>query len=92
MPAKNHTTSGDKKINEKLTMRELGNLYQGVGVLNCDSCERMARAEEAIENSEKRVESMEKKLDKFQYWFMGLMGTSILSLLLLVVNMLDKKG
>lgn len=59
---------------------------------DCTSCERMAKAEEAIENLEKRGETMEKKLDKFQYWFMGLMGTSILSLLLLVVNLLDKKG
>ena len=52
----------------------------------------MARMEEANDNTEKRVESMEKKVDGYQRWFMGLMGTSILSLLLLVFNLLDKKG
>lgn len=59
---------------------------------DCTACERMAKSEEAIENLEKRGEVMEKKLDKFQYWFMGLMGTSILSLLLLVANLLERKG
>jgi len=50
----------------------------------------MAKAETAIENLEERSRVMEKKLDKFQYWFMGLMGTSILSLILLVANLLSK--
>lgn len=59
---------------------------------DCTSCERMAKAETAIENLEERGRVMEKKLDRFQYWFMGLMGTSILSLVLLVANLLDKKG
>ena len=59
---------------------------------DCISCERMAKAETAIENLEERGRVMEKKLDRFQYWFMGLMGTSILSLILLVANLLDKGG
>jgi hypothetical protein len=52
----------------------------------------MAKAETAIENLEERGRVMEKKLDKFQYWFMGLMGTSVLSLILLVANLLNKGG
>ena len=54
--------------------------------------ERLTRTETEIKNLQEGAVRMEKKLDRFQYWFMGLMGTSILSLLLLVVNLLEKKG
>ena len=60
--------------------------------MDCRSCERMAKSETAIEKLEERGKVMEKKLDKFQYWFMGLMGTSILSLFLLVISLLSNKG
>ena len=60
--------------------------------MNCESCERMTRAETEITNLKEGADRMEKKLDRFTYWFMGLMGTSILSLMLLVANLLEKKG
>lgn len=46
----------------------------------CQSCERMAKAEEAIENLEGRSKSMEKKLDTFQLWFIGILASSLLTL------------
>jgi hypothetical protein len=52
----------------------------------------MAKAETAIENLEERSRAVEKKLDRFQIWFMSLMGTSIVSLILLVANLLNKGG
>lgn len=54
--------------------------------------ERLTRTETEIKSLQEGAVRMEKKLDRFQYWFMGLMGTSILSLLLLVANLLERRG
>jgi len=58
-----------------------------VELLNdCTSCERMAKAEEAIQNLKGDMSDMDKKLDRFQYWFLGLLGTSLLTLVAVMVE------
>jgi hypothetical protein len=59
---------------------------------DCKSCERMASAETKIENLEAATGSMEKKVDGLKNWIIGLLGTSVLSLILLVANLVSKGG
>jgi hypothetical protein len=64
---------------------------------DCKSCERMASAETKIKNLEavtngmdKKVEAVDSKVDGLKNWIIGLLGTSILSLILLVANLVSK--
>ena len=52
----------------------------------CQSCERMAKAEEAIEHLEVRSKTMEEKLDKFQLWFIGILASSLLTLIATLIK------
>jgi hypothetical protein len=59
---------------------------------DCKSCERMASAETKIENLEAVTGGMDKKVDGLKNWIIGLLGTSVLSLILLVANLVSKGG
>jgi hypothetical protein len=56
--------------------------------LNCESCERMARAETTIENLEKEAGTLGKKLDRLQYWIM----TQTAAIAIAVILLLFKGG
>lgn len=56
----------------------------------CTSCERMATAETKIDGHEEWISSVDKEVKGLKNWLMGLMGTSLLSLLLLVANLINK--
>lgn len=60
---------------------------------DCTSCERMAKAEGAIESLQKGAENMENKLDKvdgkidtLKYWIMGVMATALASIFVNLVT------
>ena len=53
-------------------------------MLDCQSCERMARAEENIESLERGVVCLEKKLDRLQYWIMTSTAGIVVTLLVLL--------
>lgn len=64
----------------------------------CESCERMAKVEAEVvnlngwqESQNGSIHRVDEKVDKLQMWMMGMLGTSIVSLALLVVNLLSKK-
>jgi hypothetical protein len=52
----------------------------------------MASAETKIENLEAVTGGMDKKVDGLKNWIIGLLGTSVLSLILLVANLVSKGG
>lgn len=52
----------------------------------CDSCERMAKAETSIQNLEVDVGVLSKKIDKLLYWILGIMGTSVLTLVAIIAK------
>lgn len=47
---------------------------------DCTSCERMAKAEEAIDNLQEGAKSMDKKLDGLKNWMMAAMAGIIASI------------
>ena len=69
----------------------------GVGGLACESCERAAKLEADVKNligwqesQNGSIDRVAARVDKLQYWIMGLLGTSVVSLFLLVANLVAK--
>lgn len=61
--------------------------------MNCESCERMTRAETKIDNLEGLTDNMDKKIDRvdgkidqLKIWLMGVMAAAITSIFVNLVK------